>query len=82
MLHPDETHDGGPATEAGFAYRILYVEPDLVRRALDGGALPFVRRPVHDPTPATQAAVMASIQADHVSVPVPKPCRTPTGHAA
>ena len=27
FLHPDETHDGGPATDAGFAYRILYVEP-------------------------------------------------------
>ena len=34
FLYPDETHDGGPATDAGFAYRILYVEPELVRDAL------------------------------------------------
>ena len=27
FLYPDETHDGGPATDAGFAYRIVYIEP-------------------------------------------------------
>lgn len=52
ILHPDETHDGGPGTEGGFAYRILYIEPELVRRALDGGSLPFVSEPVHDRSPA------------------------------
>jgi hypothetical protein len=54
VLHPDETHDGGPATEAGFGYRILYVAPELVREALDGGELPFVTDPVHERTPATR----------------------------
>ncbi|HET7171614.1 MAG TPA: AraC family transcriptional regulator [Gaiellales bacterium] len=53
VLHPDEVHDGGPGTDAGFAYRILYVEPELVRAALGGGSLPFVGKPVHDPGPAT-----------------------------
>jgi AraC-like DNA-binding protein len=55
VLHPDELHDGGPATDAGFAYRILYVEPELVREALGGAALPFVADPVHDHTPAAAA---------------------------
>src|SRR5919198_3541565 len=41
VLHPDELHDGAAATENGFAYRILYVAPELVRAALDGRALPF-----------------------------------------
>src|SRR5438067_6202199 len=34
------------------------------------------------PTAATHAPVMASIQADQVSVPVPSPWMTPTGQAA
>jgi AraC-like DNA-binding protein len=54
VLHPDETHDGGPATDAGFAYRIVYVEPELVRRALGGRPLPFVAEPVHERTTATR----------------------------
>ncbi|MGH3138583.1 MAG: AraC family transcriptional regulator [Gaiellales bacterium] len=54
LLYPDETHDGGPATDAGFAYRILYVEPELVREALGGRPLPFVADPVKDWTPATR----------------------------
>ena len=53
VLHPDEVHDGGPGTDAGFAYRILYIEPELVHEALGGGPLPFVADPVHDPAPAT-----------------------------
>jgi AraC-like DNA-binding protein len=53
VLHPDELHDGGPGTDAGFAYRIVYVEPELIREALGGGPLPFVGDPVHDPLPAT-----------------------------
>jgi AraC-like ligand binding domain len=28
FLHPDETHDGGPATDDGFGYRIVYVAPN------------------------------------------------------
>ncbi|HEX3724089.1 MAG TPA: AraC family transcriptional regulator [Nitrolancea sp.] len=51
VLHPDEVHDGFAATEAGFGYRQLYVEPALIFDAvqmLSGRprALPFVRTPV------------------------------------
>jgi AraC-like DNA-binding protein len=63
VLHPDELHDGGPGTAAGFAYRILYIEPELVREALGGGPLPFVTEPVHDPAPATDdfARILAGL---------------------
>jgi AraC-like DNA-binding protein len=46
ILHPDELHDGEAGTEAGFAYRIVYIDPLLIRDALGGGALPFVATPV------------------------------------
>jgi AraC-like DNA-binding protein len=54
FLYPDETHDGGPATDAGFAYRIVYVEPELLRGALGDRPLPFVADPVQDGAPATR----------------------------
>src|SRR5215472_4606984 len=54
VLHPDEPHDGGPATDGGFGYRILYVAPELVRDALGGGPLPFVADPVWELTPAAR----------------------------
>src|SRR5262245_9766952 len=46
VLHPDETHDGAAATEAGFGYRIAYVDPSLIQQALGGRPLPFVADPV------------------------------------
>ena len=48
VLHPDETHDGRAGAEAGFRYRMLYIEPRLIRDALGerARALPFVRTPV------------------------------------
>lgn len=51
VLHPDELHDGYAATDAGFGYRQLYIEPALIFdavRVLCGRAcsLPFVRSPV------------------------------------
>jgi AraC-like DNA-binding protein len=46
VIHPDETHDGSPGTNEGFGYKILYVDPSLVQRALDGRPLPFVADPV------------------------------------
>lgn len=61
ILHPDETHDGTTATEAGFGYRIVYLEPDLVGAALDGRPLPFVARPVHDRPPAYLLTLLADI---------------------
>src|SRR5580698_8833560 len=57
VLHPDETHDGGPGTEDGFSYRILYIPPELVRSALGGRALPFVANPVQDPKPKARPLV-------------------------
>jgi AraC-like DNA-binding protein len=48
VLHPDEIHTGEAGTEAGFHYRMLYVEPSLVRDALgrQASALPFLRQAV------------------------------------
>jgi AraC-like DNA-binding protein len=57
VLHPDETHDGGPGTEDGFRYRILYIAPELVRGALGGRALPFVADPVQEPKPTARPIV-------------------------
>ena len=53
VLHPDETHDGAAGTDDGFAYRILYIAPELVRDALGDRPLPFVPDPAQAPTPAT-----------------------------
>ena len=46
ILHPDETHDGAAGTDQGFGYRIIYLDPALVRDALGGAPLPFVADPV------------------------------------
>ncbi|HEY7031459.1 MAG TPA: AraC family transcriptional regulator [Thermomicrobiales bacterium] len=51
VLHPDELHDGYAGSDAGFGYRLLYVEPVLIFEAvrmLRGRphSLPFVRDPV------------------------------------
>ncbi|MFD0389063.1 AraC family transcriptional regulator [Tistrella bauzanensis] len=46
ILHPDELHDGAAATDDGFGYRIVYIDPALVQQALGGRALPFVADPV------------------------------------
>lgn len=45
VIHPDETHDGRAGAEPGFRYRMLYLQPALVRDALEDEArsLPFVR---------------------------------------
>lgn len=51
VLHPDEQHDGHAAVPDGFSYRMIYVDPALIARALDhegAGArtLPFVSEAV------------------------------------
>lgn len=48
VLHPDEVHDGRAGAETGFHYRMMYIEPRLVRDALGSRArsLPFVRAAV------------------------------------
>jgi AraC-like DNA-binding protein len=57
VLHPDETHDGGPGTDDGFGYRILYIAPELVRGALGNRALPFVADPVQEARPTARPIV-------------------------
>lgn len=52
VLHPDELHTGEAGTDEGFHYRMMYVEPTLVRDALgpSSRSLPFVRQAVlNDP---------------------------------
>lgn len=46
VLHPDELHDGRPATGEGFGYRIVYLDPGLIQEAIGSGPLPFVPSPV------------------------------------
>lgn len=46
VLHPDEQHDGGPGTDAGFRYKIFYIDPALIQDATQGKPLPFVADPV------------------------------------
>jgi len=48
VLHPDELHDGAAGTEDGLRYRMLYLEPALIRQALNSrdAPLPFVPEPV------------------------------------
>lgn len=50
VLHPDEVHDGRAGTDAGFHYRMLYVEPRLIRDALgaQASALPFIPGGISD----------------------------------
>lgn len=63
VLHPDERHDGGPGTDEGLGYRILYLAPELVRDALGGAALPFVADPVQEVTATARpvAALLADL---------------------
>src|SRR5471032_2852998 len=48
VIHPDEAHDGHAGVDAGFAYRMLYVDPAAIGAALGGGAAPFVTEVVAD----------------------------------
>jgi len=62
VLHPDEEHDGGAATEDGLQYRMLYLEPSLLLECLeaDGVGLPFVDEPVIG-DPALAAVLLAAL---------------------
>lgn len=42
VLHPDEVHDGQAGTDAGFQYRMIYLEPALIQQVLGGRPLPFI----------------------------------------
>jgi AraC-like DNA-binding protein len=66
VLHPDEMHDGRAGTEAGFGYRIVYVEPARIAaavRTIRGrpAPLPFVREPVSN-NPRLAPAVTAAFR--------------------
>jgi AraC-like DNA-binding protein len=64
ILHPDETHDGGPATEEGFGYRIVHIDPSLIQEALGGKPLPFVSDPVIDASALSKDFVAAVADID------------------
>lgn len=61
VLHPDEVHDGGAATEAGLRYRMLYLEPSLLSESpgRQGRPLPFVREGVIDDASLRDALLTA-----------------------
>ncbi|HEY7141931.1 MAG TPA: AraC family transcriptional regulator [Methylomirabilota bacterium] len=66
VLHPDEVHDGRAGTDAGFGYRIVYVEPARIAAAVrvirgHSGPLPFVREPVSG-NPTLARAVTAAVR--------------------
>lgn len=68
VLHPDEQHDGCAGTDAGFGYRLLYVDPAAVFEAIrqigvTSPALPFVREPVVR-SPQLAAAVRSAFARD------------------
>lgn len=62
VLHPDELHDGRPGTAAGYRYRALYIEPRLIRDALELSSLPlpFVRGAVSSDA-RLRAAILAAL---------------------
>jgi len=67
VLYPDELHDGRAGTDAGFGYRIVYVEPFLLTDALRSlrgkpGPLPFLREPVST-DPRLSRAIDAAFRA-------------------
>jgi AraC-like DNA-binding protein len=63
VLHPDEVHNGRSGIETGFRYRMLYVEPRLIRRAMgEGGrALPFISTAVSQ-EPRLVAAIARALR--------------------
>ena len=70
VLHPDEMHDGRAATDVGFGYRQLYVDPGLIFQAVSEmcgcgrGSLPFVRSPVLDSRKLAEAVASGFNGAD------------------
>ena len=63
ILHPDEVHDGRAGTDAGFLYRMAYIEPRLIRDALGvrRRSLPFAGDPVTDDA-GLIAAILPSLE--------------------
>lgn len=64
VLHPDEIHDGEAGTEAGFHYRMVYIEPALIQKILGGQATAvYPRRPVGGSTATSRRA--AAVESGH-----------------
>lgn len=61
VLHPDELHDGEAGTEAGFHYRMTYIEPALIQQILGGKPLPFIEGGLSS-DPRIQAAIAPLLQ--------------------
>jgi AraC-like DNA-binding protein len=72
VIHPDETHNGRAGAASGFRYKMLYIEPRLVRDALGEAAnnLPFLRRPVSTSSNLLNALRPALDDLDHCLEPV------------
>jgi len=71
VLHPDEVHDGGAATDVGLRYRMLYLEPSLLLRhpvlrhpGASQLALPFVADPVMLDEPLRKILLEALVSMD------------------
>lgn len=67
VLHPDELHDGRAGTDAGFRYRMMYIEPHLVQEALGGARrpLPFMHKAVTSDVRLINAVAPALEDLDH-----------------
>mgnify|MGYP001799864640 CR=1 FL=1 len=57
VLHPDELHDGRAGNESGFSYRMLCLQPSMVRDALGcrASSLPFAKDAVREDQKLIQA---------------------------
>jgi AraC-like DNA-binding protein len=72
VLHPDEIHDGRSGIDTGFRYRMLYLEPKLVRAALGERArtLPFVPAAVSSDPALVGAIARALADLDRPLAPI------------
>ena len=72
VLHPDEVHNGRAGADTGFCYRMLYIEPRLIRDGLAdrAGALPFVRSAVSSDTRLRRALSLAIEEIDRALEPL------------
>ncbi len=72
VLHPDEVHDGRAGAEAGFRYRMIYIEPRLISAALRGrtNSLPFLKQAVSSDARLLAALGEALADLDHALEPL------------
>jgi AraC-like DNA-binding protein len=71
VLHPDEPHDGHAASSEGFSYRMLYVDPALVRAALDPAFENARSRPFVSDVVAEDGAIVAVLTEAFADFPGP-----------